>query len=144
MNLNAIGLELIKSFEGLKLIAYKDSVGVWTIGYGHTASTTPGMSITEDQATQLLKSDLQKTEDGVSKVLNRFGLNLNDNQYSALVSLSYNVGVGRLAASSIITALDNDNTMQAADAFLKYTYAKGIQLPGLVRRRKAERALFLA
>lgn len=145
MKINAAGLELLKSFEGLRLTAYKDPVGILTIGYGHTGpDLKDGQEITNDQATELLKNDVSGAEIGVARILNRIGQEVNPNQFSALVSIAYNIGVGRLATSSIIDALDNGETLEAANNFLKYVFAKGVRLSGLVRRRTAERGLFLA
>ena len=135
MNINNYGLELIKSFEGCRLVAYKCPAGVWTIGYGHTAGVTQGMVITKEQAENMLKSDMKKYE---KYVVDNVKIPLNENQFSALVSFCYNCGVGNLR-----TLVKNRNAAQIAEAMLLYNKASGKVLAGLTRRRKAERELFL-
>jgi GH24 family phage-related lysozyme (muramidase) len=135
MKINDAGIELIKSFEGCRLAAYKCPAGVWTIGYGHTAGVYEGMVISQAQADNMLKSDLKKYE---KYVTDNVKLPLNENQFSALVSFTYNCGVGNLR-----TLIKNRNTNQIADAMILYNKASGKVLSGLVRRREAERKLFL-
>ncbi len=128
------GIDLIKSFEGLGLIAYICPAGVLTIGYGHTAGVQTGDIVTEQQAEDLLREDLLIYE----KPVNALALNLNQYQFDALVSFTYNCGSGCLA-----TLCANRTLEQIADALLLYTKANGTTLAGLVRRREAERELFL-
>ena len=135
MNINKEGLELIKSFEGCRLVAYKCPAGVWTIGYGHTAGVTQGMVINQTQAENMLKSDMKKYE---KYVTDNVKIPLNENQFSALVSFCYNCGVGNLR-----TLVKGRTAAQIAEAMLLYNKASGKVLNGLVRRRKAERELFL-
>ena len=135
MMINSAGLELIKSFEGLRLTAYKDSAGIWTIGYGHTGNVTPSMKITEDQADAFLQQDLAIAEKAVNEKCKN--LYLNENQFSALVSFTYNCGAGNLAK-----LIKNRSKDQIADALLLYNKAGGKTLQGLVRRREAEQKLF--
>lgn len=135
MKINAEGLELIKSFEGCKLTAYKCPAGVWTIGYGHTIGVYEGMVITKTQAENMLKSDLKKYE---KYVTDNVKLRLTENQFSALVSFTYNCGVGNLR-----TLIKGRTVSQIAEAMLLYNKAGGKKLAGLVRRREAERELFL-
>ena len=135
MNINNEGLELIKSFEGCRLVAYKCPAGVWTIGYGHTAGVYEGQVISQAQADNMLKSDMKKYE---KYVTDNVKISLNENQFSALVSFCYNCGVGNLR-----TLVKNRNTAQIADAMILYNKASGKVLTGLVRRREAERKLFL-
>lgn len=130
---NQAGLQLIESFEGLRLTSYQDSVGVWTIGYGHTLGVGPGQTITQPQAQAFLQQDLQIAEAGV----NRLGLNLTDNQFAALVSFTFNLGAGNL------NKLMSQGLAAAPDRMLLFDHAGGKVLPGLTRRRQAERALFL-
>lgn len=144
--INAAGLEIVKHFEGVRLKAYQDSVGVWTIGYGHTSSAgapnvTPGLTITQAEAESILKKDLGIFEKGVTDALR---VSVNDNQFSSLVSFSFNVGLGNLRSSTLLRKLNGGDTSGAANEFTRWTYAGGQQLPGLVRRRNAERALFLS
>ena len=130
---NDAGLKLIESFEGLRLTAYQDSVGVWTIGYGHTKGVKQGQTITQQQAERFLQQDLAVAEAAV----NRLGLTLSDNQFAALVSSTFNLGAGNL------TKLLKNGLAAAADRILLFDHAGGKALPGLRRRRTAERALFL-
>lgn len=147
MKINKEGLELIKSFEGCRLVAYDDLQpnktitnisqvkGTLTIGYGHTVGVTVGMVINQTQADNMLKSDLSKYEKYVDQYVN---IPLNENQFSALVSFCYNCGAGNLK-----TLVKNRDASQIADAILLYNKASGKVLNGLTRRRKAERELFL-
>ncbi|MGJ3251504.1 MAG: lysozyme [Elainellaceae cyanobacterium] len=138
--MNAKGLRLIKSFEGLRLEAYLDPVGIWTIGYGTTSGVRPGMEITAAEAEDLLKRDLRRFEAAVSRNVK---VPINDDQFSALVSFTYNVGEGALASSTLLKLLNQGDIRGAADQFLRWNKAGGRVLAGLTRRRKAERALFL-
>lgn len=148
MKINKAGLELIKSFEGCRLIAYDDLQpnktitnisqvkGTLTIGYGHTAGVTVGMVINQSQADNMLKSDLKKYE---KYVIDNVTIPLNENQFSALVSFCYNCGVGNLRK-----LVKGRTAEQIAEAILLYNKASGKVLNGLVRRREAERQLFLS
>lgn len=151
------GINLIKGFEGLSLTAYKDAVGVWTIGYGHTGdgsvnSGTPdkpkvtpiyaGETITQKQADMFLISDISVAETEVNKANEA---NLNQNQFDALVSFCYNVGVGAYQASTLLRLVNESLFLDAADQFgLWVTDGDGHIIEGLVNRRRAEKALFLA
>jgi lysozyme len=138
---NDAGVHLIKSFEGLRLKAYRDSVNVLTIGYGHTGSDViVGEVITEPEAEGLLRIDLKEAEVGVASALTR---DVTDNQFAACVSLAFNVGVGAFEKSSIARYLNENRPREAAGSFLLYDKAGGKRLEGLTRRRRAERALFL-
>ncbi|MEM6425017.1 MAG: lysozyme [Cyanobacteria bacterium P01_H01_bin.119] len=138
---NAAGLRLIKTFEGLRLRAYQDAVGIWTIGYGTTSNIRPGMVITEAEAERLLKRDVERFERAVNSSI---AVSLNDNQFSALVSFSYNVGAGALRNSTLRRVLNQGNYTAAANEFPRWNRAGGRVLAGLTRRRNAERALFLS
>ena len=141
MKANSAGLALIKHYEGLRLIAYADVVGVLTIGYGHTgADVTPGLVITQTQADQLLADDLARFESGVSGLAL---VPLNANQFSALVSFSYNLGLGNLRQSTLLRELNGGDYTAAANQFPRWDRAGGRELPGLLKRRQAEQALFL-
>jgi len=135
--INEAGLKLIEEFEGLRLNAYQDSVGVWTIGYGHTKGVTKGQTITREMAEQLLREDVAEAENAVNRVAATRKLNLTDNQFSALVSFTFNLGAENLAT------LMNHGLDKAADRILLFDHAGGKKLPGLTRRRQQERALFL-
>ncbi|HEY9700177.1 MAG TPA: lysozyme [Trichocoleus sp.] len=138
--INAKGLRLLKSFEGLRLNAYLDAVGVWTIGYGTTSGVYPGMQITEAQAEEFLRRDLRRFE---ATVIDLVSVSLNDDQFSALVSFTYNVGEGAFEDSTLRRLLNQRDYQGAADQFLRWNLGDGVELPGLTRRRRAERALFL-
>ena len=141
-HINQAGLELIESFEGLRLKAYQDSVGIWTIGYGHTGpEVVKGLEISRDQAEDLLRQDLATAERGVEAALGDVG---NSNQFSACVSLAFNVGVHAFAGSSIVKLMKAGDMFGAADGFMQWNKAGGQVVKGLTRRREAERALFLA
>lgn len=135
MKISSKGINLIKSFEGCHLTAYKCPAGVWTIGYGHTAGVKEGMTITQAQADAYLASDLEKYE----KYVTNTKLELNQNQFDALVSFTYNCGNGNLK-----TLVQNRTLTQIAAAMLLYTKSGGKVLQGLVRRRQEEHDLFVA
>lgn len=130
---------IIKEFEGLRLKAYKCPGGVWTIGYGHTKGITAGISVTEDQAEEFLCKDIETIE----AQINALNLSLNQNQFDALVSFVFNLGIGNFRSSrllSLIKADPNDNAIM--DEFLKWVYSGGKVLPGLQRRRLSEMKLY--
>jgi lysozyme len=138
--INSDGLALIKRFEGLRLKAYKCPAGVWTIGYGHTGDVKPEHELKDEhQADIVLKSDLERYEECVE----RLAPGLNDNQFSALVSFAFNLGETALARSTLLKHVLAQRFEQAGAQFLKWHYAAGKVLPGLVKRRAAERELFL-
>ncbi|POZ61943.1 lysozyme [Chromobacterium alticapitis] len=141
MQTSTNGINLIKQFEGLKLTAYQDSVGVWTIGYGHTGpDVKPGLTISNDQAEQLLRQDLARFEQGIG---NQVKVAINQNQFDALVSFSYNLGLGNLQSSTLLRLLNQGDYQGAAGQFPLWDKAGGKVLPGLQKRRQAEQALFL-
>jgi GH24 family phage-related lysozyme (muramidase) len=135
-----VGVNLIKSFEGCVLHSYRDAVGVLTIGYGHTGNVKDGQTITQTQAEELLKGDLKRFEDGVNSLVK---VKLNQNQFDALVSFSYNVGVGALKTSDLLEKLNKGDYTGASSEFARWCHAGGKVLKGLVLRREAERVLFL-
>jgi lysozyme len=134
------GLSLIKSFEGLRLLAYRDAVGVWTIGYGATRGVKPGMSVTKEQAERMLLNDVQRFEPEVERLVK---VPLSGNQWDALVSFTYNLGASNLESSTLLRLLNVGDYAGAAEQFPRWNKAGGKVLPGLVRRREAERVLFL-
>lgn len=140
MKINDAGLALIKRSEGLRLDAYKCPAGVWTIGYGSTAHVTPGMRITPGQAERLLHEDLGRFEEGVTDCLG--DAPTTSNQFSAMVSFAFNLGVGALARSTLLRLHRAGNYAEAAAEFPKWDRGGGRVLPGLVARREAERALY--
>ncbi len=140
MKTSPAGIALITHFEGLRLIAYQDSVGVWTIGYGHTGpDVKPGLTITRQNAETLLANDLTRFEHGVQRLVT---VPLNQNQFDALVSFSYNLGLGSLQQSTLLKKLNAGDYPGAAAQFPRWNKAGGKVLPGLVARREAEATLF--
>ncbi|HHA1489053.1 TPA: lysozyme [Enterobacter hormaechei subsp. xiangfangensis] len=140
------GIALIKEFEGCKLTAYQDSVGVWTIGYGWTQPVDgkpirAGMTIKQETAERLLKTGLVSYESDVSRLVK---VGLNQGQFDALVSFTYNLGARSLSTSTLLRKLNAGDYAGAADEFLRWNKAGGKVLNGLTRRREAERALFLS
>lgn len=141
MRISLNGISLIKSFEGLRLEAYKDIVGVWTIGYGHTGGDVrPGLTITEPQAVDLLHVDLGKFEDGINAMVK---VTLTQNQFDALCSFTYNVGLGNFQKSTLLKKLNASDFKGASLEFAKWRSAGGKVVPTLVRRRAEEESLFL-
>ena len=134
------GINLIKEFEGCKLSSYKCPAGVWTIGYGHTKNVKQGMKITNEHATNLLKDDLKTYEGYVNKYVK---VKLNQNQFDALVSFTFNCGGGALKSSTLLKKLNKGDYTGAANELLRWNKANGKILAGLTRRRQAEKALFL-
>ena len=130
---------LIKEFEGLRLTAYLCPAGVWTIGYGHTKGVKRGMKIDQAQADRLLDIDLIDVARSIRQLVK---VNINDNQAQALVSFIFNVGARAFSNSTLLRKLNNKDYAGASSEFDKWVYAKGKKLPGLIRRRKAEKELF--
>ena len=146
MTVNKATIDLIKDFEGCKLTAYQDIVGVWTIGYGTTAAAglgiTPskGLTITQERAEELLRQGVEKFAAKVDELITA---KVNQNQRGAIVSLSYNIGCGALSKSTVLRELNAGNFDKAAAAFQMWNKAGGVVSKGLSRRRDAERQLFL-
>lgn len=139
MHISQQGLDLIKSFEGLCLSAYKCPAGVWTIGYGTTADVKEGQSITKERAEELLREDVKRFEQQVQRLVK---VPLTQGQLDALVSFTYNLGAANLANSTLLRLLNAGDYEGAAVQFDRWNKANGMVLPGLVKRRAAERALF--
>ena len=144
--INQSGLDLIKRFEGLKLDAYQDVAGVWTIGYGHIRGVQPGMHITEAEAEQALRDDLATAEHAVEDAT--ADAPPSDNQFAAMVALCFNVGSANFRGSSVLREHLAGDTAAAANAFLSWNKARvqGIlqEVKGLTNRRAAERELYLS
>ena len=162
--INPATIELIKSFEGIpdgdpsteNLDPYLDPVSIWTIGWGHAIrycgrflkgeADRPQMralypsGITLSQAEILLHADLFDTG---RDVLSMVDVKVSDNEYGALTSFAFNLGIGNLRSSTLLKELNANNHAGAAEQFRRWVYADGKVLPGLVRRREAERTLFL-
>lgn len=139
------GIQLLKHFEGFRARAYRDAVGVWTIGYGHTAAAgaprpKDGDQITEAEAQAILTRDLadfaRDVEDLTPHVF------LNDNQFAAMVSFAYNVGIGNFQRSSVLDAIQRNDFDAVPRRLALWVKAGGRTLPGLVKRRAAEALLF--
>lgn len=139
------GIQLIKSFEGCRLKAYKCPANVWTIGIGHTGTVNgkpivEGMTITDLMAETLLAIDLQKFENAINTKVKK---PLTQNEFDSLTSFVFNVGIGAFANSTMLKLLNQGNFELAAKQFDRWIYAKGKVLNGLKKRRAAEKALFL-
>ena len=134
--------KLIKEFEGCKLNAYKCPAGVWTIGIGHTTGVSEGDVITLSQADQFLDEDIDVVMRGVRSLIK---VDLNGNQLAALISFAFNLGVYALSKSTLLRKLNAGDFTGAADEFGRWVYGFGSNkpLPGLIKRRKVERDLFL-
>jgi GH24 family phage-related lysozyme (muramidase) len=139
--INQTGLDLLKGYEGCELTAYQDQVGVWTIGYGHTKGVRSGMTITQTQADQWLQEDVEEYEAAVTECVQA---NINNNQFSALVSFSFNLGAFALFESTLLKLLNQGKILEAANEFPRWNKAGGAPALGLTRRRLSERALFLS
>lgn len=138
------GIDLIRHFEGCELTAYPDPATgdePWTIGVGHTgADVHPGLAITQSEADALLKRDLKRFERGVTLAL---CTEINDNQYAACISFSFNLGNAAFKSSTLLQKINARDFDCAADEFLRWNKAGGRVMAGLTKRREAERELFL-
>ena len=142
MKISQNGIELIKSFEGCVLTGYPDVGGVPTVGYGSTGPDVYiGMKITQAEAERRLAKELEHFENGVSNLVK---VAINQNEFDALVSFSFNVGLGAFQRSTLLRLL-NDGTERdiVSSEFLRWNKVDGKPVEGLTRRRKAEQALFL-
>jgi lysozyme len=139
MIVNDAGRQIIMDAESLRLDAYLCPAGTPTIGYGHTGDVKLGQKITRHQAEVILEHDLEQFEAGVAKLAPK----ANANQFSALVSFAFNVGLKALEKSTLLKEFNAGRLLNAANEFGKWTHGGGRELPGLVKRRAAERALFL-
>jgi lysozyme len=140
-HINGEGFKLLTAFEGCELTAYDDGGGVCTIGYGHTGDDVyPELTISQTEAEKLLSGDLEKFESYVEDAVE---VQLNDNQFSALVCFCFNVGPGGFGGSTLLRLLNNGNYQGAANQFPRWNKVNGEPWLGLTRRRLAERALFL-
>lgn len=140
MKIGPRGLALIKRYEGCKLDAYQDSVGVWTIGYGSTLGVKQGQRITQQQADALLIEDLARFENGVGGYVTK---DVKESQADAMISLAFNIGLGNFRDSTLLKLTNSNQPMQAAQQFPKWCNAGGKPLLGLLRRRLSEAQLYL-
>ena len=145
MSVSNLGVDLICGFEGKRLVAYDDGVGVWTIGFGTTIypngiKVKKGDTCTEAQAKSYMAHDLKKFEQAVNGAVN---IPLNQNQFDALVSLAYNIGTGAFNKSTLVKKLNAGDIRGAADQFDVWVNAGGKRMQGLVNRRAKEKEVFL-
>jgi lysozyme len=144
MTSSPAAIDLIKQFESLRLDAYLCPAGVWTIGWGHTEGVREGLRITEDLAEEFLRRDVGVVDQGLVKVIHA---PLTQGQHDALASLCFNLVGGALRlpaiAPRLVAKINEGDYASAADELLDIDRANGIVLPGLQRRRIAERALFV-
>jgi len=144
MRTNQAGIDLIKSFEGLRLTAYKDIGGVLTVGYGHTGKDVyKGQIISKDKAEALLRQDLERFELAVEELLD--DAPTTQNQFAAMVSFTYNVGPGNFEKSSVLRHHKSGKYVSAAASFMMWVNAGKLKnVAGLIRRRNAERKLYVS
>jgi lysozyme len=140
MKTSPAGVAVIKHFESFRSVRYICSGGRWTIGWGHTKGVTEHTKpITMAEGEMLLREDLAEFEDAVTDMV---VVPLDQGQFDALVSFSFNLGAGALRNSTLLKMLNQGNTAGAANQFQRWTKAKGRVLNGLVKRRAAEAAMF--
>lgn len=138
MKISEQGIKLIKDLEGCQLKAYDDGTGTYTIGYGHTLGVRKGQVITQSLADYYLKEDIIRYENGVNDLVK---VAINQNKFDALVSFSFNVGVGALENSTLLREINRGNIIKE-EYFTRWSYAGGVQLQGLINRRKKEYKLY--
>lgn len=141
MNHSQACVDLVAQFEGVRLEAYQDQRGIWTIGYGHTYSAEPGKTCTIEQAKNWLFTDLMIADQAVNKSV---AISVNQNEFDAMVSLAFNIGGSAFEHSTLVDMLNKHDIMGAANQFLVWCKTNGQTNAGLVRRRTAERKLFLS
>lgn len=142
MKISNTGDELICDFEGLRLNSYPDpGTGgePFTVGYGHTKGVKPGMKITVAQALEFLRQDVAEFENAIAFLVK---VPLNQNQFDALICFTFNVGIGAVKSSTLLKKLNQKDYTEAASQFLRWNKAGGKVMPGLTRRREAEKKLF--
>lgn len=139
MKCSEVGLNLIKSFEGLRLTSYADAGGTLTIGYGHTRNVRKNQKITIEQADAFLRADVVTAENAVNKWYDTY--HFSQSEFDALVSFAFNLGTGNL---NKLVANGSRSRKEIAEAIPIYCHCGGKKLSGLVRRRGAEKALFLS
>lgn len=144
MRISNKGRDYIKGFEALRLVAYPDpGTGgkPWTIGWGHAKGVKQGDRITQEQAEQFLSDDLAVFELTVNSAIKR---PMTQNQFDAMVSLAFNIGGPAFAGSTLVKKFNADDIQGAADQFPRWKLSDGKVMPGLVKRRAAEREMFLS
>lgn len=140
------GKEFIAQHENIRLKAYRDPVGIWTIGIGHTAAAgppkpVPGMVITRKEVLEILEKDLSRFESAINDLFKH--IELKQHEFDAISSFTFNVGAGALQRSSFYSYMKRGEKTVAANSLLAWVKAGKRTLPGLIKRRRAERLLFL-
>jgi lysozyme len=141
------GINFLIQEEGIRYVPYKDIVGYWTIGVGHLITKHPTLPkkwnrrFTKAEVIQLLRDDLKTIEKAINLLIN---FSLNQNQFDALVSFTFNLGIGSLKRSSIRQKLNNNNVQDALKIWLMYDKAKGLKINALTKRRMREIQLFIS
>jgi lysozyme len=133
------GIKLLKDFEGFRTHAYQDSVGVWTIGYGHTKGVTPNMIISTAEGEEMLVEELKEYENYVDDLVK---VPLDQHQYDALVSWVYNLGPTNFRSSTMLRVLNEGKYEEVPNQIRRWNKAGGKELDGLTRRRNAEAEMF--
>jgi lysozyme len=139
-------INLIKQFEGCRYNPYRDSVGLWTVGYGHLIGDGKSLSsgdnriFTQEEIDSFLVNDLTRTETGINMLVR---VPITQNQYDALCSFCYNLGIGTFQKSTLLKDINAKLWDAAANDLLKFHFAGGVSQPGLVKRRQAEHDLFI-
>ena len=141
LSAGAAAVALIATYEGLRLEAYKDPVGVWTICYGSTKNVQPGQVATLQECKNRLGADAEEAANAVRKYVQH---PITQEQFDALVDFTFNLGAGNLKNSTLLRKLNAGDCYGAAEEFRRWVYAGGQVLPGLQKRREAEYELFLA
>jgi lysozyme len=141
MNISEQGLELIRQHEGCRFTAYRDSVGMLTIGYGHTKGVQENDTCTAEQAAAWLSEDVKTAENCVNSAVS---VEVTHGEFDALVSFTFNLGCAALRNSTLLRKLNAEDFEGAAAEFHKWNHANGVVLAGLTARREAEREMFEA
>ena len=139
MHISEEGIELIKNFEGCELKSYQDSVGVWTIGYGHTKEVKEGDEINQEHAEFMLTEEMPEYEGYINNMVK---VPLEQNQFDALCSWVYNLGPTNLKNSTLLTVLNQERYKEVPQEIKRWNKAGGVVLNGLIVRRQAEALLF--
>ena len=141
MSYSKTGLAMTERFEGCRLQAYQDQVGIWTIGYGHTHGVTPGMTCTQQQAEDWLREDVALAEIDVNRHVTL--PSLTQGEFDSLVDFAFNLGCDALNKSTLLRLVNANQLSKAAEEFAKWDHAGGKEVAGLLKRRLAEKTEFL-
>jgi len=133
------GLHLTEQFESCRLVAYQDSKGIWTIGWGHTFGVHEGLTCTRDKADAWLLEDIQSAAGTVNRMLT---VSLTQDEFDALTDFVFNAGSGNFSGSTMLRLLNQGNYAGASEQFEKWDHSGGVEIAGLLRRRKAEEGEF--